>query len=715
MRIPLLASLKRQTLVSFRDFIFSIITKLSQLLPLFTSMDAESSTDPQRISQSPAQFDPSLPSSPISYPIKTLEELESRSYFNSFHYPFNKSSIPLPDYSNSEALPNRRRLLVCHDMGGGYLDDKWIQGSSNPDAYSIWHWYLIDVFVYFSHNLVTLPPPCWTNDAHKHGIKVLGTFITEWNEGRTVCNTLLLTKESAHMYAELLAELAVILGFDGWLLNMEVELDVGQIPNLIEFVSHLTLTMHSSKPGSLVIWYDSVTCYGDLRWQNQLNVYNKPFFDSCNGIFVNYAWKEDDPKLSADVAGERKFDIYMGIDVFGRHTYGGGQWRTNLALDLLKKNDVSASLFAPGWVYETKQPPDFQTAQNRWWDLVEKSWGIMQNYPRSIPFYSNFDQGHGYHFSVDGEQVSNAAWCNILCQSFQPFLEFSENLEPNTIQALVSFKEASYSGGGSVTFSGDLKDMNHFTTRLFQGELFMGDLPLHFIYSVKSKGNSLVGLSLSFSSTVNERKEVLLASGGNTLLTMNQFSCKFSAVIMPHRVTEVKTGKGWTIQEHNISMEGYKLTTIQAVCYKLKPEADELKTSSTSKFYAALGHLTIKADQSVTFPSSTSWLVEGQLIKWEEDGAEDSKFLSLKVVWKLKDGNNFVPQKYIVFVEKISDGSRTRTREFMGVAAVEAFYVSRLPIPSGTACLKFIIQVWGVDGTNQKLDYCPSFLLDVKR
>ena len=61
---------------------------------------------------------------------------------------------------------------MCHDMAGGYLDDKWVQGGTNEGAYAIWHWYLIDVFVYFSHNLVTLPPPCWTNAAHKHGVKV---------------------------------------------------------------------------------------------------------------------------------------------------------------------------------------------------------------------------------------------------------------------------------------------------------------------------------------------------------------------------------------------------------------------------------------------------------------------------------------------------------------------------------------------------------------
>lgn len=29
-------------------------------------------------------------------------------------------------------------------------------------------------------------------------------------------------------------------------------------------------------------------------------------------------------KLSANVAGERAADVYMGVDVFGRNTFGGG-------------------------------------------------------------------------------------------------------------------------------------------------------------------------------------------------------------------------------------------------------------------------------------------------------------------------------------------------------------------------------------------------------
>lgn len=54
--------------------------------------------------------------------------------------------------------------------------------------------------------------------------QVLGTFITEWDEGKATCDVLLSTKESAQMYAERLTELAVRLGFDGWLVNNSLSL-----------------------------------------------------------------------------------------------------------------------------------------------------------------------------------------------------------------------------------------------------------------------------------------------------------------------------------------------------------------------------------------------------------------------------------------------------------------------------------------------------------
>lgn len=49
----------------------------------------------------------------------------------------------------------------------------------------------------------------------------------------------------------------------------------------------------------------------------------------------------------------------------------------------------------------------------------------------------NVVQGHGYHISVEGGQVSDAPWNNISSQGFQPFLKFTGNPSPDTIEVFV--------------------------------------------------------------------------------------------------------------------------------------------------------------------------------------------------------------------------------------------------------------------------------------
>ncbi|XP_042512682.1 cytosolic endo-beta-N-acetylglucosaminidase 1-like isoform X2 [Macadamia integrifolia] len=661
-----------------------LIRVLRYLLSFFRRMNSSSSID----ANTPA-FDPFKPSEPVSFPIRNLDDLEwrskSRSYFDSFHFPFNKASVPLP--SDSVSLPDRSRILVCHDMSGNYLDDKWIQGGSNAEGYAICHWYLMDIFVYFSHTLVTIPPPCWTNTAHTHGVKI----------------------------------------------NVENRLDSWLIPNMKEFVGHLTRTMHTSVPGSLVIWYDSVTINGCLKWQDQLNEYNKPFFDICDGIFVNYTWKANYPKLSAAAAGERKSDVYMGIDVFGRNTYGGGQWNIKVALDLLKKDDVSAAIFAPGWVYETKQPPDFRTSQSRWWGLIEQSWGILQFYPKVLPFYSNFDQGHGYHFSVEGKQVGDDPWYNISCQSFQPVLDNGVDSTLNTLQVLVNFKDASYSGGGNITFKGTLEDTAYFTTRIFCGKLPLADLPVHFTYSVRSDGSSSLGLVLELVSVTNGKKSVLLACLGSSLENMNQFSSKFDKVVMTHVKSKTEAAPGWIIHEASIAMNGYTLTEIRVVCYKLKPGFNELRlqpdhksgdqtanlVTSPSVYHASLGHISIRNYEQKDFPPSTCWEVKVQDILWASN-SQGTRTVSIKIVWELKRGDSSVFAKYIMYVKKIAeneavDATLGEIKDYLGVAHVQAFYVSDLVVPPGISSLKFFIQVCHVDGFCQQLDNSPNIIIGCQR
>lgn len=99
-------------------------------------------------------------------------------------------------------------------------------------------------------------------------------MITEFDNGADICNNKLFVNiEKMQTFAQSLAKLTEIFGFDGWLLNIENKID--NIDILKKFVAYLTDLLHSINPGNLVIWYDSVTEEGLLKWQNKLSAENR--------------------------------------------------------------------------------------------------------------------------------------------------------------------------------------------------------------------------------------------------------------------------------------------------------------------------------------------------------------------------------------------------------------------------------------------------------
>lgn len=171
---------------------------------------------------------------------------------------------------------NRPEVLVCHDYKGNYLDDRFINGTPKWEEYRFYNWQCIDIFCYFSHNLVTVPTLQFLNAAHKNGVKMLGTLIVEGADGqKTLYDDILSSKEQVERVVHSLVELSKRLKFEGWLLNVEVTVDEEKIPMLKHFVDRLTHKTRKEIPQGMVIWYDSVTRDGKLAWQNELNDQNK--------------------------------------------------------------------------------------------------------------------------------------------------------------------------------------------------------------------------------------------------------------------------------------------------------------------------------------------------------------------------------------------------------------------------------------------------------
>lgn len=53
------------------------------------------------------------------------------------------------------------------------------------------------------------------------------------------------------------------------------------------------------------------------------------FFDSCDGFFTNYNWREEHLERMLGQAGERRADVYVGVDVFARGNVVGGRFDTD--------------------------------------------------------------------------------------------------------------------------------------------------------------------------------------------------------------------------------------------------------------------------------------------------------------------------------------------------------------------------------------------------
>ncbi|KAH8824582.1 glycosyl hydrolase family 85-domain-containing protein [Flagelloscypha sp. PMI_526] len=308
-------------------------------------------------------------------------------------------SAVLSYHPRSNSTPSQHgKLLVCHDYKGGYTE--------KPDtmSYTFNFWSACDTFVYFSHHRVTIPPAGWITASHRQGVKMLGTLIFEGG-AEPDCLRLLVGKlpskpsgpaisppASASLpispyYARILANLAAQRGFDGYLLNFECPLQGGpeQARAVAEWIAVFRREMKKVVGDHAeVIWYDSVIVNGQLRWQDRLNSINLPFFLPSTGFFGNYTWPSTYPAMTAQyflslapshLGSKTLRDLYIGIDVWGRGSHGGGGFGCYKALSHISPSSLglSVALFGQAWTWESEQDkPGWDWHQ--WWNYERKLW-----------------------------------------------------------------------------------------------------------------------------------------------------------------------------------------------------------------------------------------------------------------------------------------------------------------------------------------------------
>lgn len=139
---------------------------------------------------------------------------------------------------------------------------------------------------------------------------------------------------------------------------------------LTRFLNYLTTKIHEEIPGSKIIWYDSMTTSGEIHWQNDLNIHNELFFKNSDGIFINYWWQKEYPEMARRVAerhGRSGLDVYFGTDVWGRGTYGGGEFKSYKGVETAAEARASSALFAMAWTYEHFDKADFEKMDRLFW------------------------------------------------------------------------------------------------------------------------------------------------------------------------------------------------------------------------------------------------------------------------------------------------------------------------------------------------------------
>lgn len=340
--------------------------------------------------------------------------------------------LPLKHYSGERGGP---KTLICHDMMGGYLPEECTDGCEVIDEikpYIVTHWWYIDIFAYFSHRFITIPPVGWINQAHDHGVLVLGTFITEWKGGAKMCEKILCNVDTVERTVSQMVQIAVAYNFDGWLINIENEIEALDLPNLDLFLASLTAEMRIAiGERSRVIWYDAVTVSGELKWQNELNDKNERWFDLTDGIFINYPWKPQQLVKSSQRAKDRLSEVYVGVDCFGRGTCGGGGWNCYKAFSHAREQNLSVALFAPGWVAQKFPQDQVVSNSTRFWDRLSS---LVQPHPvTALPITTNFSVGlttndHGSKFyNMSAAQMQpHYLESGAFLQSFKPSLIFPE-------------------------------------------------------------------------------------------------------------------------------------------------------------------------------------------------------------------------------------------------------------------------------------------------
>ena len=247
---------------------------------------------------------------------------------------------------------NKSEVIICHDMMNGYKKDNYLDLEKNMEehvSFRFRHFMNSDIFIYFSHHLISIPPFSYIKMAHSLNNKILGTVIVEYisNFYDDIKNDL---NNKERPLIKKLINLCVLKGYDGYLFNFEKRAD-NKITNIILWLRDFYKKLKEIDSNYELIWYDSLLNNGILSYSDSVHIRNKVFFDNSDKFFLDYQWREPNIKKMLIEIKEKSNKILLSVDMFGRSS-GANGLKMFKHINIIKKYPVSLALFAVGFVYE---------------------------------------------------------------------------------------------------------------------------------------------------------------------------------------------------------------------------------------------------------------------------------------------------------------------------------------------------------------------------
>lgn len=588
---------------------------------------------------------------------------------------FHRSTVPLAervDLSELETVnstQNRDTKVMAISIMNRNTSGNTPHGLNRVDVNAFSYWQYVDTLVYWGgsagEGLVTAPGADVVDAGHRNGVRVLGTvFLPQTYHGgkmEWVETFLTRNKDGSYPLADKLVEAAQVYGFDGWFINQETE-GTAQEPlteehgaRMQEFLAYFK----EQAPELQLIYYDSMTIDGKMKWQNALTKKNMAFLRKedgtriADGMFINFGWTDSGMvssqllRSSAELARQQEidpYDLYAGIDL--QSNGYGTMVRWNLFENPEGGTHTSLGLYCPSWAFfASDSVEEFWQKENRLWVNAQGDpsaqiqaagdiqWRGISTYVvertavTQLPFVTNFSTGNGRDFYKNGQRISRMDWNNRSLSDILPTYRYLiEDGEGNQLTAGLDMGDAYY-GGSSILLQGSMKQGKTSVIKLYAAGLPLAD---RMVYTTTAKA---LGAEVAL--------EAVLSFEDGTELVLEG---------------DRKVGSTWTTVSYDLSGSGGK--TLRGLSYRLTADQD------VAGLQLRLGNITMAEEGT----QGQTLVRDLQVLDSEFD--QEGRYAGVRLAWGA-DGPAHVFEVY-----RVNEDGR---RSLLGVSNTDSFYVHGLP------------------------------------